>query len=316
MQNHTKGIIYASITAFFWGFLAVALKIAVREVEPITIVWFRFLFAFLLLASWQAVKQPSSFKILAKPPPLLILAALALSWNYMSFMLGIHYTTPSNAQLFIQTGPILLAIAGFIFFKEKLNRNQVIGFAIAILGLSFFYRDQLSAFFESQEQYNLGIGLTLTSAVAWATFAIIQKKLVSKYSVESLNLFLFALPAIILIPFVNFAPLFHLHWSWWLLLLFLGANTFIAYTCLAQALKYTEANKVSVIIIVNPIITFITMGILTELNVSWIAHERFSLITILGASLVITGAMLVAKKRKTPSPKISENPDRLTKREK
>lgn len=298
MQNHTKGIIYASITAFFWGFLAVALKIAVREVEPVTIVWFRFVFAFIILASWQAFKKPSSFKILAKPPLLLILAALGLTWNYMGYMLGIQYTTPSNAQLFIQTGPILLAVAGFVFFKEKIKRNQIIGFAIAILGLSFFYSDQLSAFFDNRAQYKIGVAFTLTGAIAWATYAISQKQLVSKYSVESLNLFLFGLPAIIYIPFVNFAPLFNLSWTWWLLLLFLGANTFIAYTCLAQALKYTEANKVSVIIIVNPIITFVTMGILTELNVSWIAHERFSMITILGASLVLTGAFFVSKKSK------------------
>ena len=298
MQNHTKGILYASITAFFWGFLAIALKVAVREVEPVTIVWFRFMVAFVILASWLAAKKPSSFKILIKPPLLLIIAALGLSWNYLSYMLGIHYTTPSNAQLFIQTGPILLAIAGFVFFREKLNWNQIIGFTVAILGLSFFYHDQLSAFFDVQEKYNLGVLLILTSAVAWATYAILQKKLVSKHPVENLNLFLFGLPAILYFPFVNLEPLFHLHWSWWLLLLFLGANTFIAYTCLAQALKYTEANKVSIIIIVNPIITFITMGILTELNVSWVAHERFSMVTILGASLVITGIFLVARKSK------------------
>lgn len=298
MQNHTKGIIYASITAFFWGFLAIALKVAVREIEPVTIVWFRFVVAFLLVATWQVVKNPSSFKILKKPPLLLILAALGLTWNYMSFMLGIHYTTPSNAQLFIQCGPILLAVAGFVFFKEKLSRNQVIGFAVAILGLSFFYRDQLSAFFDSKGQYNIGVAFILTSALAWATYAISQKKLVVKYSVQSLNLFLFGLPVLIYLPFVNFESLLHLPWIWWILLLFLGANTFIAYTCLAQALKYIEANKVSVIIIVNPIITFITMGILTHLDVAWIAHERFSMMTILGALLVLTGAILVSLKSK------------------
>ncbi len=296
MQNHTKGIIYASITAFFWGFLAIALKVAVREVEPVTIVWFRFLVAFLLLAGWQLRKNRAAFKIFKKPPVLLLLAAAGIMWNYLSFMLGIHYTTPSNAQLFIQSGPILLAVAGFVFFKEKLNRNQILGFAVAIFGLSFFYRDQLAAFFDSQGQYTKGVILVLSSALAWATYAISQKKLVSKYAVESLNLFLFGIPAIIYLPFVNFEPLLHLSWSWWLLLFFLGANTFIAYTCLAQALKYTEANKVSMIIIVNPIITFITMGILTKLDVSWVAHERFSMVTILGASLVITGAFLVSKK--------------------
>ena len=79
MQNHTKGIIYSSITAFFWGFLPIALKVAVREVEPVTIVWLRFAIAFLMLAGWQAAKNPSSFKLMIKPPLLLVLAALALT---------------------------------------------------------------------------------------------------------------------------------------------------------------------------------------------------------------------------------------------
>jgi len=301
MQNHSKGIIYAAITAFFWGFLAVALKVAVREVDPITIVWFRFLIAFIALSLWQGIKNPTSFNILKKPPLLLIIAAVALSWNYLGYMIGIDYTTPSNAQLFIQTGPVTLALAGLVFFKEKLKRTQVIGFIVSIIGLSFFYRDQLSAFLDTQEKYNLGIIFTLSGAFAWAIYAILQKKLVTQHSVESLNLFLFGFPAVLYAPFVHLEPLFQLNWTWWLLLLFLGANTFIAYTCIAQALKYLEANKVSIIIILNPIITFITMGILTQLNVDWVTHERFSMFTILGASLVFTGAVLVVKKSKKKS---------------
>jgi drug/metabolite transporter (DMT)-like permease len=298
MQNHAKGILYASITAVFWGFLAVALKIVDNDVEPETIVWFRFLLAFLMLAGWQSAKDKKAFKLLIKPPLLLIVATLALSWNYISFMMGVHYTTPSNAQLFIQFGPIILAVAGLVFFRERINKLQIIGFAIAILGMAFFYRDQLLAFFDVQENYNLGVAYTLTSAVAWATYAILQKKLVGKYSTESLNLFTFGLPIFLYLPFVNFGSLLHLNWVTWLLLLFVGLNTLFSYTFLSMALKNTEANKVSVIIIINPVITFITMGILTRLNVSWIAHERFSAITILGALLVISGAILVAKKQK------------------
>ena len=65
---------------------------------------------------------------------------------------------------------------------------------------------------------------------------------------------------------------------------------------MAMALKCTEANKVSIILIMNPIITFISMWILTRINVDWVDHERFSLMTVLGASLVISGAILVVKK--------------------
>ncbi|SHI65004.1 EamA domain-containing membrane protein RarD [Tangfeifania diversioriginum] len=298
MQNQTKGIIYACVTAFFWGFLAIALKVAVQEIEPITIVWFRFFIAFVILLGWQLYRSPSSLKILIKPPFLLVLAAIALSWNYLGFMLGINYTTPSNAQLFIQFGPLTLALAGFLIFKEKLSRRQMIGFFVALAGFAFFYRDQLLAFFDGKEQYNLGVLFTLSGALAWAAYATMQKKLVTVHPGQMLNLFLFGFPAVIYLPFINLAPVLQLHWTWWLLILFLGANTFIAYSSLAQALKFIEANKVSVIIFLNPIITFITMGILTSLEVSWISHERFSLTTILGAVLVISGAFLVVRKRK------------------
>ena len=298
MQNHAKGILYAAITAVFWGFLAIVLKIIDNDLEPETIVWFRFLLAFLMLAGWQSSKDKSAFKLMLKPPILLIIATLALSWNYISFMMGIHYTTPSNAQLFIQFGPILLALAGLVFFREKINRLQIVGFGIAFLGMVFFYRDQLLAFFDAQKNYNLGVAYILTSAVAWATYAILQKKLVVKHSTESLNLFTFGLPIFLYMPFVNFGSLLHINWVTWLLLLFVGLNTLFSYTFLSMALKNTEANKVSVIIIINPVITFITMGILTRLNVTWIEHERFSVITILGALLVIFGAILVAKKQK------------------
>jgi drug/metabolite transporter (DMT)-like permease len=299
MQEQTKGIIYACVTAFFWGFLAIALKVAVQKVDPVTIVWFRFFIAFIILLGWQLYRQPSSLKILIKPPLLLVLAAISLSWNYLGFMLGINYTTPSNAQLFIQFGPLTLALAGFLIFKEKLSRRQMIGFFVALAGFAFFYRDQLLAFFDGKEQYNLGVFFTLSGALAWAAYATMQKKLVTVHPGQTLNLFLFGFPSVIYLPFINLAPVLQLHWTWWLLILFLGANTFIAYSSLAQALKYIEANKVSVIIFLNPIITFITMGILTSLEVSWISHERFSLATIFGAALVISGAFLIVKKRKT-----------------
>ena len=298
MQNYTKGILYASVTAFFWGFLAIALKVAVRKVDPVTIVWLRFFTAFVLLFIWQLLYKPSSLKIFFKPPLLLIIAALGLSWNYLGFMLGIQYTTPSNAQLFIQFGPLMLALAGFIIFREKLSKIKMTGFFVAIAGFYLFYNDQLKAFFEGADQYNLGVLFTLSGAMAWTLYAVLQKKLVTRFSAHALNLFLFGLPSIIYLPMIDLSPIMQLHWTWWILLLFLGVNTFIAYSTLAQALRYIEANKVSVIIFVNPIITFSAMGILTWLNVTWVTHERFSIVTILGASLVISGALLVVKKRK------------------
>lgn len=300
MTNQAKGILYTLITVLMWGVLAIALKVASKVIDSPTIVWFRFSLAFTGMFVWMAVKNPQGLKILYKPTWLIVLSSLALAWNYIGFMLGIQYTSPSNAQVAIQSGPVLLAISGIIFFKEKVSRLQIIGFLLSIIGFYVFYRQHISAVTVGLEsQYTKGMLITLTGAVAWAIYAALQKKLVLNYSVGTLNVFIFGLPVLLYLPFVNFASLADLSFGYWALLVFLGANTLISYGCLSMALKYLEAGKVSIIIILNPIITFILMGILTWFQVDWIAGEHFSVLSIVGALIALIGAVLVVKKKKS-----------------
>ena len=301
MQDQTKGILYAVITALFWGVLAVALKVAVRKVDAATIVWFRFTLAFLPLLVWSSFRNRRHLRMLVKPPLLLVIATLALAWNYLGFNLGVQYTTPGNAQLFIQTGQILLAVAGIFFFGERFSTRQTVGFIMALAGLLLFYNQQLSHFSENEALYRYGIFLTLTGAVAWALYAALQKKLVVRHSALSLNLFLFGLPALLYLPWVDFSALAGLNWLWWLLMAFLGMNTLVAYPTLALSLRYLEAGKTSVILIMNPIITFVLMALLTTLEVNWIEPEKFTLLSITGAILVLTGALLVIWKKRNGS---------------
>ena len=300
MQNQTKGIVYAIITALCWGVLAIALKVAVEFVDAATIVWFRFSLAFTPLLIWHIIRRPREIKVLYRPPLLLVLAALALAFNYIGFMWGVQYTTPSNAQLFIQSGPILLTLFGIFFFKEVITHRQMAGFFLSTAGLLIFYNQQIGALTSGESIYMKGVFFTISGALAWAIYAALQKKLVTRYSTFTLNLFLFGFPTLLYLPLANFSQLSELNWIIWLILVFLGLNTLVAYTALSISLKYLEAGKVSIIIIMNPLITFIIMGILTEMNVGWIAGENFTLLSIIGAIIVISGAILVVRKSKKP----------------
>lgn len=301
MSNQAKGILYTLITVLMWGVLAIALKIASNEIDSPTIVWFRFSLAFSGMFIWMAVSNPKELKILYKPSWLIVISSLALAWNYIGFMLGIQYTSPSNAQVAIQAGPVLLAVLGIFFFKEKVSRIQIVGFLLTIVGFWIFYQQHVGAVPAGQEgQYTKGMLITLTGAVAWAIYAVLQKKLVLSYSVGTLNVFIFGLPVLIYLPFVNFASLAHLSFGYWALLVFLGANTLISYGYLSLALKYLEAGKVSVIIVLNPIITFILMGVLTWMQVTWIDGEHFSVLSLVGALVALAGAILVVRKKAKP----------------
>lgn len=287
-----KGIIYASFTAFLWGFLAIVLKVSLTNLPPVEVTWMRFVIAFIILSIYLLIKKPSSFKIFSHPPLLLLLAAVCLGLNYIGFVSGINLTTPGIAQIFIQIGPVLLAISGFIFFKEKTSVRQIIGLLLVFGGLAVFYRNQIMVFADNTDIYQKGVLWTVFGAVMWAAYAVFQKKLVKTHAPLELNLVLFGLPSIAYLPLINFQILPSISIVDWGILLFLGCNTLLAYGALAYAFKYLEANKVSVIITLNPIITISAMSILTLLNVDWIIHEKFTLISIAGASLVIAGAVL------------------------
>jgi len=58
-------------------------------------------------------------------------------------------------------------------------------------------------------------------------------------------------------------------------------------------MNYTDANKVSVIVTLNPVLTFIIMYFLGVFQVSWIAHENFTLVNISGAVIALAGALMV-----------------------
>jgi RarD protein len=292
------GVLYAGTTALFWGFLAIFIKVSLNDVSPVIVVWFRFMVAFSFLFIYFSARDRQKLSIFKRPPILLILAALSLTLNYLGFAKGINLTSPSNAQIFIQIGPISLAIVGIIFFKERLSFRQFLGFVVAGGGLSLFFRDQLKNLLGEENLYITGVIWVIISALAWATYASFQKKLVQKFHAQQLNLVIFGLPAIILLPFIDFGTFQHYTPGLWALLIFLGINTIVAYGCLSEAFKYIEANKISVIITLNPIITFIVMAILGAMQVDWIRAENMTIYSVLGAALVISGAILVVIPKK------------------
>ena len=298
LKDSQKGILYASFTALLWGLLAIVIKLALTDLHPVDVTWFRFFLAFVLLFIYFLIFDHKKITILIHPPPLLIFTALFLGANYYGFITGIHLTTPSIAQVFIQTGPVLLAASGFILYKEKISVRQGLGLLLVLSGMFIFYREQIIVLADDVKKYQIGVLWILFGAVSWAGFSITQKKLVIKHHPLQLNLMIYGLPALLFSPFVKYSGFLHVSWIEWLVLIFLGINTLLAYGSLAYALKYLEANKISVIIILNPILTFIIMAFLGYMEVTWIIRDRFTPATILGASVVITGAILTVLKNR------------------
>jgi len=292
-----RGYLYAACTAVIWSLQAIVIKVALNIVSPVSVVGFRFAVAFLILLVTLLFSDRSFTALLKKPPLIIFFATVLLALNFFGFISGMHETTPSNAQVFIQIGPAGLALAGIFFFKEKVTWKHLVGFLLLIIGFYLFYSEQVVELSGGKGNYSDGVLYVVLGGISWAIFSILQKIMVKKHKPNHLNLIIFGTGTLILLPFFEFSKLVSFSFHEYLILCASGIMTLVAYSLFAMSLKYAEANKISVIITMNPVITFAAMALLEVAAVSWIEFEKFTLLSIAGSALVLSGAVLVVISR-------------------
>lgn len=294
-KSHLRGVLFAMTTAILWGFLPILMKIALRDFSSGSIVWFRFIFAFLVLLAFLFLRNKNPQTILKHPPALAVIAGICLAGNYYYFLRGIETSSPSNAAILIQTAPILLVLIGVFVFREHFERKQGLGLLIACVGFILFYRDQKSHALDFS-QYATANGYVIWAGILWAGYMAFQKALTPKYEAQLLNLLVYGVAGIVLIGVVQWQDFVGPGLGAWLLLIFLGINTLLAYGCLAEAIHHIPLWLISVIVTLNPFITLVTMHILSVVNPGWIEPEQIGLEGYLGAVVAVTGVIMVIRK--------------------
>ena len=275
-RERRLGLIFASLTALLWGFLAIAMKVATDAGIPvIPIVWFRFAFSVLGVALFVAFRNRTRLAILGRPTALAIVAAVLLTINYIGYLEGLERTTPTNAQILIQLAPLMLAMIGIFAFKEKMTRKQGIGVVVALVGFALFAWDKHQSAALSGADLDSGNLIIFGAALAWALYAAGQKLLVMRgIAPQDLNLIFYAVPAVLLIPLVDFSAFLSITPTYWLVMVFLGANTLLGYGFLGEAFKRLPAWQVSLIITLNPLITIAAMELLKPLELAWVPADH------------------------------------------
>ena len=269
--------------------------------------WIRFSVAFIFLF-FYLWRRGGTFKQILKLPPLITLCCvLGLGINYVAYLEGLAITGPSNAQIIIQAGPLLLAIAGVILFREKINQRQYLSLLVLAVGFYFFYSDRLSNLLEEKTAFHHGSLWILLGAFFWALYGIFQKMIVRDHHPQILNLVIYGVCSVIYAPLIHWQQ-FHVLNGWqWFLVLLLGLNTLLAYGFLGEALKHTPANQVGVIITINPMITILLMGIFEWINVKWIIQEHIHLRGYVGALIFMFGAacFILFSNKKVPIERVN-----------
>lgn len=290
------------LTAVLWGVLPLFLLLCLQAMDSPTITLYRFATAALVIGL-LLFKQQRLPRLLNQPKNVLVLAILAtllLVANYVTNVIGLLYLSPSSIQVLMQIAPFLLMLGGVVFYRESFSRMQVAGAALLILGLGLFFNQRLPQILSSTTENVMGIFVIAFSAVCWAGYALLQKVLLRNYSAMQLTLVLYCIGVMTLIPFSSPSALLSFNVVQGLALLFCCLNTLIAYSAFTEALRVWSASRVSAILALTPLFTYISANIAQRIDGDTFNQPELSMLAYIGGIIVIVGSITTALGRSKP----------------
>ncbi|WP_414752552.1 DMT family transporter [Anabaena sp. CCY 9910] len=293
------GLALSLLTVFLWGILPLALKVVLQALDVYTVIWFRFLVSFALLAVYLGMRGnlPKLKQLQANSWKLLAIATLMLASNYFLFMQGLALTSPANAEVIIQLAPLLLGFGGLIFFQERYNFLQWLGVGVLTLGYVLFFRSQLTNVITSHDTYVFGSALVVLGAVVWAIYALAQKQLLQFLSSAQIMLVIYGGCTLLFTPFTKFDEISQISNLHLFTLIFCALNTVIAYGAFAESLEHWEASRVSAVLALAPILTLLAVELISLIAPDLIPPEPLTTTGIVGACLVVSGSVAIALKK-------------------
>ncbi|BAZ32735.1 hypothetical protein NIES4074_52420 [Cylindrospermum sp. NIES-4074] len=290
------GLALSLVTVFLWGILPIALTVVLQVLDVYTVVWFRFLVSFALLAIYLGVtgKLPTYPQLRSASGKLLAIAIISLASNYFLFMQGLKLTAPTNAEVLIQLATVLLGFGGLVVFRERYTLGQWLGVSVLTLGFVLFFHAQLTNLITAPTKYLLGSGLIVLAAVGWAIYALAQKQLLQSLSSSSIMLIIYGGCALLFTPFAKVQSIFILKPLHLGMLLFCALNTVIAYGAFAESLEHWQASRVSALLALAPIVTLVSVWLVSNIYPTLIPPESITIIGIIGAVLVVSGSVATA----------------------
>ncbi len=278
------------LAVFFWGNSFIATKIALKELDPQTIILLRLLLgsAFLIVI---AIYNKKDFSLNFKSHGAIFILALIAVFHLWIQITGLKFTSAVNTGWIVGTSPVFIAVLSAVVFKEKFFKTKIAGILVAFTGLILLVSkgDISSLSFISHK----GDLLILTSAFTWGVYSMVNKKITLDYSPTMTILFLFIMMAIIIAPFTvsskSISVVEHLSFGGWTSIFFLGIFcSGISYVLWANSLKKLEASKTGVFLYFEPFITAVSAWLILD--------EKVTGMVIMSGIIITGGVILVNKK--------------------
>lgn len=289
-NNKYIGILLATIAAVIWAGNFVIARGVNQQIPPITLAFFRWSLATLLMLPIALKKFRSELHILKKHKSYLFWVALTgiTLFNTCLYISG-HYTTAINMALISTTSsPIFATSLAILFIGERINKYRFMGMIVCLSGvLLLISKGSLQTLLSFT--FSLGDLWALAGAFSFAVYNVLVRKKPATISATTFLLAIFGLGTMLILPGflleqTSAAPIV---WNKALVmsLIYLGAGTsVISFLCWNAAIKRIGAGTTVLFGNLIPIIS--TIEAVVFLN------EPFQQIHMISAGIVIAGLIL------------------------
>jgi drug/metabolite transporter (DMT)-like permease len=280
----------ATFASVVWGVSFVATKIALTHASPVSVVWIRFALGVLVLGI--AVLWRSEFLLPRRSEwgYFALLGFIGITFHQWLQANGLRTSQASTTAWILTSIPVFLALLGWLFLGERIDRNTILGITLAALGVILVVtRGDWQAILRG----HLGAPgdlLILLSAPNWAVFSILSRQGLKEHPAARMMFYVMLLGWL----FTTFWWLGTGSWrEWagltsttWLSLLFLGIfSSGLAYIAWYDALQALTAARTGVFLYLEPLAAMVVGA--------WLLNERITPLSLLGGLGILTGVYLV-----------------------
>ena len=296
ISKNNSAYIFLILATLFWsGNFIVGKAASLFEIPPFTLNFYRWTFAWLILAPFtlrEIIRKKDH--ILQNIKLILILGITSITVFNSIVYYSLNFTQVISGVLMISTIPVMIIFFSWIFKIEKTNIFQILGVIFSLLGVAIIVtKADLDKLINLN--FNKGDLWMVVAMFSWAMYSALLRKKKFDLSQTSLLEVIISAGLILLLP----AYLIEMHLGFKLninvpfiltlsyVVLFPGLASFI---CWIKGIAIIGSNRSGIFLHLMPIFSTV-LAIL-------IFKEKFMNFHLFGAAFIVSGIFLSSKKVK------------------
>ena len=295
-SKNTTAYIFLLLAALFWsGNFIVGKAASLFEIPPFTLNFYRWIFAWLILAPFTLKEIFEKKKYILENIKLIMVLGITSITLFNSIVYySLNFTNVISGVLMISTIPVMIIFFSWIFKIEKTNIYQISGVFFSLLGVVIIItKAKLSLLLNLD--FNKGDIWMVVAMFSWAIYSALLKKKKHELSQISLLQVIITMGLIFLLPIyiveMKMGYIASLNIPFVLTLtyvvLFPGLASFIFWI---KGISIIGSNRSGIFLHLMPIFSTILAIIIFK--------EEFMVYHLIGAILIITGIILSSRKNK------------------